>query len=170
MEKRILVTYDSKHGATAEIAEKIDAVLKDKGLRTKLVSLDTPVDPAPFESVVLGTAVYIGQWRKNAVKFLKEYQAALAAKKCWIFATGPTGEGDAKELMAGWEYPPKMKNTLEAIAPEELMIFHGAIDMEKLNKLEQMTIKMVKAETGDFRDWKAIEAWALKIAGQLGPN
>ncbi|MEJ2595984.1 MAG: flavodoxin domain-containing protein [bacterium] len=75
MEKKILVTYASKHGATAEIAERIDAILQEKGFPTKLVSLEEPVDPGPFDVVIIGSAIYIGQWRKKVVvsRWLKRY-------------------------------------------------------------------------------------------------
>ncbi len=167
MEKKILVTYDSKHGATAEIAERIDTILSEKGLSTKLVSLEDPVDPEPFDAVILGSAIYIGQWRKKAVKYLKAYRQQLAEKKCWIFSTGPTGTGDPSELLKGWEYPDGLKETIEAISPSSIIVFHGVIDEDKLNTLEKLTIKMVKAPTGDFRDWGAVQEWAEEIAETL---
>lgn len=170
MESNILVAYDSKHGATAEVAERISGILKEKGLKNELVSLEKTVDPSPYDVIILGTAIYAGQWRKHAVKFLKEYQQQLASKKCWIFSTGPTGTGDPKELVQGWEYPPSMKKTLESIAPRDMAIFHGVIDMEKLNKLERMAIKMVKAPTGDFRDWGSVRQWAEGIAANIRNN
>jgi menaquinone-dependent protoporphyrinogen oxidase len=167
MEKKILVTYASKHGATAEIAERIDAILQEKGFPTKLVSLEEPVDPGPFDVVIIGSAIYIGQWRKKVVKFLKAYEQPLSEKKCWIFSTGPTGTGDPDELLKGWEYPDGLKDTITTISPAGMTIFHGVIDEDKLNALEKMTIKLVKAPTGDFRDWGAVQEWAEEIAGTI---
>ena len=37
-----------------------------------------------------------------------------------------------------------------------------------MNFVEKRMIKMVKAETGDFRDWDAIAAWAGRVATDLG--
>ena len=105
MDKQVLVAYATKHGATAEIAEKIGQVLRQAGLRTDVL----PADPAfgrsdlvAYKAVVLGSAVYIGRWRKEAVKFLQANEAALAEKPVWLFSSGPTGEGDPVELVKGW--------------------------------------------------------------------
>jgi menaquinone-dependent protoporphyrinogen oxidase len=47
------------------------------------------------------------------------------------------------------------------------MLFHGDIDMSKLNFAEKLILRGVKAPTGDFRDWNAITAWAIQIAEAL---
>ena len=78
MEKKILVAYASKYGATAEIAEKIGDVLSQAGLQTDVVPADQVRDPAAYMAVILGSAVYIGKWRKEAVKFLKTNENMLA--------------------------------------------------------------------------------------------
>ena len=62
----VLVAYATKHGATAEIAEKVSQVLRQAGLRTDVLPADGVSDLAPYEAVVLGSALYIGRWRKGA--------------------------------------------------------------------------------------------------------
>ncbi len=39
--------------------------------------------------------------------------------------------------------------------------------MKKLNLIEKWMLKNVKAPLGDFRDWKAIGAWAGSISDVL---
>ena len=45
-------------------------------------------------------------------------------------------------------------------------------DAVVLGFVEKAMVKAFKAEEGDFRDWKDIEAWASEIAGSLqgGPG
>ncbi|MGD9115725.1 MAG: flavodoxin domain-containing protein [Dehalococcoidia bacterium] len=167
MAKKVLVAYASKYGATAGIAEKIGEVLSEAGLTVDVAPADKTEDPASYAGVVLGSAVYIGGWRKEAVKFLKKNRKKLAERPVWIFSSGPTGEGDPVELVKGWRYPKKLGDALEEVEPVDITVFHGAIDSEKLNALERFAIKNVKAEPGDFRDWEAITAWAKKIAAKL---
>ena len=117
--------------------------------------------------MVLGSAVYIGQWRKEAARFLKENEAALAQKPVWLFSSGPTGRGDVEELMGGWHFPGKLKPIADRIKPRDMAIFHGAADENKMGRLDRWMLKNVKAAIGDFRDWDAIEAWAEAIAAEL---
>ncbi len=53
---------------------------------------------------------------------------------------------------------------MHLIKPRDVALFHGSIDLEKLNALEKTAIKKVEAPSGDFRDRDAIGAWAADIA------
>jgi menaquinone-dependent protoporphyrinogen oxidase len=167
MGKKVLVAYASKYGATAEIAEKIGEVLGEAGLTVDVVPANKADDPSSYTAVVLGSAVYVGQWRREAVKFLKNNQKKLAEHPVWIFSSGPTGEGDPVELVKGWRFPGKVSSAIETVKPVDIAVFHGSLDSDKLNALERFAIKNVKAPLGDFRDWEAITAWAEKIAAKL---
>jgi len=164
---QVLVAYATKYGATAEIAEKIGQVLRQAGLRADVLPTDRVGDMTPYQAVVLGSAVYIGQWRKEAVKFLKANEMALAERAVWLFSSGPTGEGDPVELTQGWHFPKALQPVADRIRPRDIAVFHGAMDVNKLNFIEKWMIKNVKAPLGDFRDWEAITAWATAIADEL---
>jgi menaquinone-dependent protoporphyrinogen oxidase len=99
------VAYATKYGATAEIAEKIGQVLRQAGLRTDVLPTDRVSDLSPYKAVVLGSAVYIGRWRKEAATFLKANEKALAERPVRLFSSGPTGEGEPVELTKGWRFP-----------------------------------------------------------------
>lgn len=167
MDRKVLVAYGTKYGATAEIAEKIGQVLRQAGLRADVLSADRVADLNAYDSVVLGSAVYIGQWRKEAVRFLKDNEAALTTKPVWLFSSGPTGEGDPVELTQGWKLPGKLEPIADRIRPRDIAVFHGASDPEKLNFIEKWMLKNVKAPVGDFRDWEAIASWAGGIVEEL---
>ena len=91
---RILVAYATKYGATAEIAEKIGQVLDEAGVPVDVVPVKKVKALDSFSAIVLGSAVYIGRWRKEAVNFLKKNEKALTERDVWLFSSGPTGEGD----------------------------------------------------------------------------
>jgi menaquinone-dependent protoporphyrinogen oxidase len=167
MEKQVLVAYATKHGATEQIAEKIGEILRQEGLSADVLPADKAGDLGAYQAVVLGSAVYIGQWRKEAAKFLEANEAALAGKPVWIFSSGPTGEGDPVELMQGWRFPGKLQPIADRIGARDIVAFHGALDANTLNFIEKLMIKNVKAPLGDFRDWGAITAWATAIAAEL---
>jgi menaquinone-dependent protoporphyrinogen oxidase len=167
MDGKVLVAYATKYGATAGIAEKIGEVLSRAGLSTEVLPVDDVSDLTPYEAVVLGSAVYIGQWRKEAARFLEANEETLAGKPVWLFSSGPTGEGDPVELMKGWRFPGAQQEVADRIAPHDITIFHGAVDTKKLSFAERLILKGVKAPAGDFRDWEAIASWASAIAEEL---
>jgi menaquinone-dependent protoporphyrinogen oxidase len=167
MDIQVLVAYATKYGATAEIAERIGQVLRQAGLRTDVLPADRVSGLASYKAVVLGSAVYIGRWRKEAAKFLKANEEVLAERLVWLFSSGPTGEGNAVELMQGWRFPGALQPIADRIQPRDIAVFHGALNAEKLNLIERWLIKNVKAPPGDFRDWDAITSWATAIADVL---
>jgi menaquinone-dependent protoporphyrinogen oxidase len=165
--EKILVTYATKYGATKEIAEKIGEVLRQAELPTDVVLVDRVGDLTPYKAIILGSAVYIGKWRKEAVEFLKKNAQALAERPVWLFSSGPTGEGDPVELLKGWRIPGEMQPLVDQIKLRDIAVFHGSLDNEKMNMVEKWMIKNVKAPVGDFRDWDAITAWATSIVEAL---
>ena len=167
MDGRVLVAYATKHGATAEIAEKIGQVFRQAGLDTDVLLVDHVSDPASYETVVLGSAFYFGQWRKEAKKFLKNNEKVLAERSVWLFSSGPTGEGNAMELTEGWHFPKRLQSIANRIKPRDIAIFHGALNLKKLSFFEKWIIKKVKAPLGDFRDWDAVTSWATTITDKL---
>jgi menaquinone-dependent protoporphyrinogen oxidase len=137
------------------------------GVEADVRSADQAGDLAPYQAVVLGSGVYAGQWCKAAASFLKANQQALAARPVWFFSSGPTGTGDPVELMQGWRFPQGLQSIADRIKPRDIAAFPGAIFPEKLSLFERLILKMVKAPSGDFRDWNLVGAWANSIAGSL---
>ncbi len=85
----------------------------------------------------------------------------------WVFTSGPLGEEDAAKQMQGKVVPAALQPVLDRIKPREIRVFHGAIDMNKLNFFERFIFKRVKSPIGDFRKWDEITAWAKNIADDL---
>lgn len=167
MDAPVLVAYATKYGATAEIAERIGQVLREAGFRADVLPVDRVGDLTPYQAVVLGSAVYMGQWRKEAVKFLEINEKKLAEQPVWLFSSGPTGEGDAVQLVKGWRFPEAQQPIADRIRPRDIALFHGALDTKKLSLAEKLLVRGIKAPVGDFRDWEAITSWAEAIANVL---
>jgi menaquinone-dependent protoporphyrinogen oxidase len=168
MAEKILVAYASKNGATKEIAEKIGEVLLQAGLQADVSPVDGVRDLTPYRAVILGSALYIGKWQKEAVGFMQANEKGLAERPVWLFSSGPTGKGDPVALLKGERLPAAVRPLADRIHPREAAVFHGNIDPGKVNFIEKWVIqKLLKAPLGDFRDWDMICGWASTVAETL---
>lgn len=167
MANKVLITYSSKYGATAEIAEKIGEVLKKEGLTTDVLPVKKVKDPADYKDIVVGSAMYIGMWRSEGVKFLKKNEGLLTERRIWVFSTGPSGKGDPVELLKGVVVPLNVKPVIDRIKPRDTAVFHGCLNEKKMSFFEKWIVKRVGGEFGDFRDWDMIAKWAKKIAAAI---
>lgn len=167
MENRVLVVYASKYGSTEAIAVRIGEAIRQAGITVDVRKAEEIVDVTQYRAVVLGSAVYAGQWLKEAVKFLENNEKALTERMVWFFSSGPTGEGDPVKLMKGWQFPDAQKPIADRIGPRDVITFHGDLEMQKLNFAEKLIIKGVRAPVGDFRKWDEITAWGADIGATL---
>jgi menaquinone-dependent protoporphyrinogen oxidase len=168
MTMAVLVAYASKYGATAEIAERIGQTLREADLPAEVRPVKDVTDLAPYRAVVLGSAIYVGRWRKEASEFLQAHEPTLARMPVWLFSSGPTGEGDPVQLLQGWRFPSQLQPLADRIQPRDIAVFHGVVDPQKLNFIERWMLNNVNSPIGDFRDWEAVRAWAVGIADLLG--
>jgi menaquinone-dependent protoporphyrinogen oxidase len=164
---KILVAYSSKYGATQEIAEKIGQILKQAGSQVEVLQVKEAKDIKHYDAFVLGTAAYMFQWRWDFTSFLKKNQDILSQKPSWIFYSGPLGKGDALQLVKGQRNPKSLQTVIDHIKPKDITVFHGLVNMDKLNFFEKFAFKKTPEMVGDFRDWDAIGAWAKGISAGL---
>jgi menaquinone-dependent protoporphyrinogen oxidase len=167
METKVLVAYASKYGATAEIANKIGEILRQDDLTIDVFPVEQLDGLTSYDAVVLGSAVYYGRWRKEAVNFLKANEDQLSKLPVWFFSSGPIGEGDPVELLDGWRFPPLQQEIADRIQPRDTTVFHGALFEKNLSFFEKWVLNNVKSPVGDSRDWRMITAWAATISQAL---
>jgi menaquinone-dependent protoporphyrinogen oxidase len=167
MDIKVLVAYSTKYGSTAEIAKRIGRVLSQAGLQADVLDVKSIKGLTNYKAVVLGSAVYMGRWRREAGKFLKANEKLLAERLVWLFSSGPTDDGDPLELVEGLYLPKALQPVAERIRPKDIAVFHGALKLEKLNFIYRWMIKKVEAPAGDFRDWEAITSWTEGIVDEI---
>lgn len=167
MSIQVLVAYASRHGATAEIAAKIGEVLSEAGFSVTVLPASQVQDLTPYQAVVLGSAVYMGQWLKEAADLLRDHQEELSKRMVWLFSSGPTGPAPVSQLLKTWRFPKSLWPIAEQIQPRDIVVFHGALDLSRLSLPERMVVQGIKAHLGDYRDWDLIAVWAETIADVL---
>ena len=167
----VVVVYASKYGSTKGIAEFIAERMRGQGLEAEARSVDSRPDPGQYDAVVLGSAVYLGRWMKEAAEFAEQNRAALASRPVWIFSSGPLTLKDGVTVDDPDVVPTDIASLRDAIHPHDHRVFFGALDPARLGFAQRAMRKLPAARAvlpeGDFRDWKAIEAWADGIAAAL---
>ena len=163
----VLVAAASKHGATQEIAARIGTDLVEHGLDVDVRSISDVSDVDRYDAFVVGSGVYLGNWRREARRFLDTHAAELARRPTWLFASGsivgdPPPADDPNALRAGLA-----DGLVKKTHAREHKLFAGKVDMSKLGLLEKAAVLGAHAVEGDYRDWREIDDWAASIAREL---
>jgi menaquinone-dependent protoporphyrinogen oxidase len=159
---RVLVVWESKHGATADVALAIGEVLRERGLRVDLFEAASAPEGMDFDAYVIGSAVYAGRWMKRVKQYVHDNRQCLLAHPVWLFSSGPVGDPAKPQ-----DPPADLAELFADTAPRDHMIFAGKLDRAKLSFAERAIATALRAQFGDFRDWEAIRAWAGQIADVL---
>ena len=159
---KVLVCAASKYGATSEIAQAVADVLAEKGLEVSVVPPERVGAMEEFDAVVLGSAVYMGQWMKPARELAERSASALAARPVWLFSSGPVGEPPKPA-----DNPVDVTKILQATTARDHQIFTGRLVKKHLSFPDRAMASAIRTAEGDFRNWAEIRAWATSIADTL---
>jgi menaquinone-dependent protoporphyrinogen oxidase len=160
---RVLIVVASKHGSTREIADALADTFQSLDLTAEVADACAAPDPAGYDAVVVGSALYMGHWLPQARAFVMRHQEALQRAPVWLFSSGPLGEPPTPPPAES----PQLVELLAASGAREHRVFVGKLDRGALGLGEKLAVKLVKAPEGDFRDWDTIRAWAREITGAL---
>jgi menaquinone-dependent protoporphyrinogen oxidase len=170
-ENRILVTYASRAGSSAGVAEAIGRGLVEGGAQVDVLPMKNVTDLSPYLAVVAGSAIRGQKWLPEAMQFIREHQSELSHKPCAAFMVCITlsmaNAGQYLEGLKSWMSPVR-----ELIHPVSEGYFAGALDFSKLPfSLNVMAMRLVVLlgiwRQGDHRDWNAIRAWTENISPLL---
>jgi menaquinone-dependent protoporphyrinogen oxidase len=170
---RVLVAYSSKYGATRGIADRIGERLTELGHEVDIERCRDVEYPEGFDAFVIGSAAYMGKWRKEARRFVRHNADLLASRPTWLFSSGPLGtkrvDDEGKDVLTEAE-PKEFAEFAERINPRGTMVFFGALDVERLRGPDRIVSWMPANDAlpeGDFRDWAAIDSWTESVHAQL---
>lgn len=172
MSNKILVTYASRAGSTAGVAEAIGKTLAEKGAQVDVLSMKDVHDLSQYRAVVAGSAIRGAKWLPEALQFMQMHQSALAQKPFAAFMVCITlamqnGE-NYRSGLKDWMQPVRM-----LVRPVSEGYFAGALDFSKLPVtpnvlLMRLAVALGIFPQGDHRDWNAIHTWAGDLATKLG--
>jgi menaquinone-dependent protoporphyrinogen oxidase len=164
MNDKILVTYASRAGSTAGIAEAIGQRLARSGAQVDVLPMQSVQDLAPYRAVVAGSAIRKSKWLPEALQFVQTHRAALARRPFATFTVCITlamSDGPQyRQVVAGWIAPLRAE-----VKPVSEGLFAGLLDFRKLPlSLDTLLLRLAVAmrifPADDRRDWEAVRAWA----------
>jgi menaquinone-dependent protoporphyrinogen oxidase len=171
MNKRILVTYASRTGTTAEVAAAICRILTESGAQVDVVPMQEVKDLSPYEAVIAGSAIRAARWLPEAVQFIRAHQSTLRHKPfamytvCITLAMADTEQ--YRSAVSGWTAPVRA-----IVPPLSEGLFAGMLDFNKLPfNWETLKLRATVAigifPRGDRRDWNAVRSWAESLKPML---
>jgi menaquinone-dependent protoporphyrinogen oxidase len=161
---KILVTYASRTGCTAEIAEVIGNTLTRSGAQVDVLPMLDVKDVTSHGAVVAGSAIRKSKWLPEAMQFVQTHRSELARKPfatftvCITLAMSNTDQ--YRQAVAGWIQPVRAQ-----VSPVSEGLFAGRLDFSKLPlTFDTLLLRAVTAfgifPKDDCRDWKSISKWA----------
>jgi len=162
----VLVTYATRYGSTQEVAEAVAATLREGGSEVDLRPAREVHSLEAYQSVVLGTAIYMFRLQKDARRFLSRHREALTTRPVAIFALGPFNN-EEKEWQAVRAQLDKELARFPWLVPVAKEVFGGKFDPAKLRFPYNLVPALKRLPVSDIRDWKAIHDWASCLAEKL---
>ena len=164
MPNRILVTYASGLGSTAEIAVAIGETLSANGLSVDVKPIQENLQIDDYQAVLLGSAVRHGNWLPETVEFVKANQQALNNLPVALFTVHITNLGnDPASIQNRQAFLDQVRPLLH---PVDEVFFAGKFDRRGAALLLPGWLARLVPPM-DFRKWKTIRAWAEGIRPQL---
>lgn len=167
MNNKILITYASRSGSTAGIAEAIAKSLSKSGTTVDLLPMREVETLDDYSAIVAGSAINGGKWLPEGLKFLQTHQTSLSGKRIATFMVcitlGMKGAEKYREGLKEWMAPVRA-----LVHPLSEGYFAGALDFKKL-PFSISTLGMRLAvlfgvfPKGDQRDWQAVQVWAESL-------
>jgi menaquinone-dependent protoporphyrinogen oxidase len=164
MSNKILVTYASRNGSTAGVAEAIGKTLAESGAQVDVLPMKDVKDLSPYHTVVAGSAIRGKKWLPEAMQFMYTHQAELTRKPFAAFLVCMTlampNADKYRQGVRDWLEPVR---TL--VRPSSEGLFAGALDIRKIESFSdrlkfRISVILGVWSEGDHRDWNTIRAWA----------
>ncbi len=158
---RILVTFGSKLGGTAGIADTIALRLRAEGHDVDVIPAKERAHADNYGAVIIGGALYANRWHKDARRFVAKNRADLSVRPVWLFSSGPLDDSARESII-----PPtrQVAAIMDQLAARGHATFGGRLEPDVKGF---PAAAMAREGSGDWRDENQIGAWAEEIASSL---
>jgi menaquinone-dependent protoporphyrinogen oxidase len=165
MNEKVLVAYATRCGSTMDVASAIAGELIKNGKSVDLQAIKNVTDLQGYSAVVLGSAIRMGNWVPEALKFVETHQAELGKLPTAIFSVhmNNLGEDEASKMArAGYH-----DGVHKLIKPASEAWFAGVINTNKMSFVDRLITKAMKIGNEDKRDWTVIRGWGQTLGSTI---
>lgn len=189
--KKILVTYATMAGSTAEVAQTIAEEFSRSDIQVDVLPLSQVENLADYDGVVVGGPMIMG-WHRQAIGFLKKHRQELQRMPLALFVmaisltqTGEINVNDVpiyvdNKLPKAPEQPGHLSfreryarvshyiqpilTAIRPVRPVSIGIFGGRLEYGRLKWWAVLFVMVIiQAPAGDRRNWAAIRTWAAEL-------
>ncbi len=159
----VLVACAGKMGGTREIGIAIGEELHSAGLTVQVGDTRDVFELDGFAAAVIGSAIYTGRWRPEAVRLLEKVTALRRPVRVFLFQSGPCGPDARTQQVPA---PGRVSKLADAAGAAQPVTFGGRLQPATARGF--LAKKMAEGPTaGDFRDFDRIRQYARTIATEL---
>ncbi|WP_063836928.1 flavodoxin domain-containing protein [Phaeacidiphilus oryzae] len=159
---RILVAYGTRRGGTRGIAVELGEAFREDGLAVDVLPATVVGELKAYDAVVLGGALYMYRWHRDARRFARRHSAELRRMPVWIFSSGPL-DRSAEEK----DIPPiaGVLRIMSRLHARGHRTFGGRLNSEDAGRIGRNMAR--RGVEGDYRNPEQIRAWGHEIARTL---
>ena len=168
----VLVTYDSKLGSTAEVANFMGNVLTEQGASIAVKPISEVDDLDSYDGVIIGSAIRYDRWSPEARTFVRENKTILSGVPVSFYFTCLTlAKPTPAARLRAEGYADKLRSLVPEVKPVTVGGFAGVLQFARTPWPARLALKVLSiasgVKEGDYRDWEAIRSSPLS---QLEPD
>lgn len=172
---KILVTYASAHGSTAEVAAFVGRNMMAYDVDVVVAHADTVETIDEFDVVVMGSAIHASMWLPSLTQFMFRFEKQLLQKQLfmWLNCIIILEEGGLQQAQDSYIWDQALNKI--GLQRENITFLAGKLTWDKIDPNEKWLLstnyegkELPGNQSGDFRDWVAISNWVHGMMRQLG--
>ena len=169
----ILLAYSTVDGQTLKICGHLQHLLQHMGHAAELLAISRTedLDPAAFDSIVIGASIRYGKHRPEVYRFIEAHRAVLDHKPSAFFSVNVVARKPGKNTPETNPYIRTFRRTTSWV-PGVIAVFAGKIDYQRYGYVDRLVIRLImwltKGPTDpkacvEFTDWNAVERFAQRV-------
>jgi len=192
---KILITYATMAGSTAEVAQVVGEELTNRGYQVDVLPVSDVKDLKPYGAVVVGGPMIMG-WHRGALRFLKKHREEFKRIPLAVFVLAMSLTRTSEMSLDGVPVcvdenlpkPPKEEGRLNfrerfaqlshylqpiiqtsrPVKPRSVGVFGGRLEYGRLKWWAVLfAMVVIQAPSGERRNWPVIHSWAAGLPAAL---